>query len=445
MSPDHLKKESIAYNLLRVYARFLHNVYYEEVCIVGTENIPVDEPVIFAPNHQNALMDALAVLIYQKKQPVFMARADIFKKPTVKTILTFLKILPVFRIRDGKENLLNNDDTYGVALDVLKAYQPVGIMPEGNHGEQRRLRPLKKGIVRFAIQAQQEFGKRGIVHIVPVGIDYSHYSKLRSKLLVVYGKPIRVDEYLEGYTENQNRTLFDMLERLSEEMAPNMINIDSDTYYDTIYQLKTMFEVEWQVRKGFEANFYGTFKAGKIISDRLVEIAKTQPSEMDGIKAEVDEYTALLKRNKLSAYALETPHPKWNALAFDVLRYLLFLPFFAAASVFHAIPYFTSMHYSQKSKDPQFVSSFRFVLLLLSLFLYYLILLLIPMPIILKIGILVSMPLFGVLSVDYYYGVKELVAKIKFWAMERANHPDAFRVRTLRKVLANKIENYMQS
>ena len=36
---------------------------YSEISIVGKENIPTDGAVIFAPNHTNALMDALSVLI----------------------------------------------------------------------------------------------------------------------------------------------------------------------------------------------------------------------------------------------------------------------------------------------------------------------------------------------------------------------------------------------
>ena len=87
----------------------VHSVFYSEICIINPENVPAKGPVIFAPNHQNALMDALAILLLVDKQPVFMARADIFKKKTVGKILNFLKIIPVFRIRDGVSNLSNNN------------------------------------------------------------------------------------------------------------------------------------------------------------------------------------------------------------------------------------------------------------------------------------------------------------------------------------------------
>ena len=57
-------------------------------------------------------MDALAVLFTHNGQPVFLARADIFKKKMIAAILYFLKILPVYRIRDGFSSLKANDEIF---------------------------------------------------------------------------------------------------------------------------------------------------------------------------------------------------------------------------------------------------------------------------------------------------------------------------------------------
>src|SRR6266498_554685 len=114
MNQRHLYKYSISYALLKKYVNVIHSLFYSEICIINPENVPDKGPVIFAPNHQNALMDALAILLLVDKQPVFMARADIFKQKTVGAILNFLKIIPVFRIRDGASNLANNTQSFGI-------------------------------------------------------------------------------------------------------------------------------------------------------------------------------------------------------------------------------------------------------------------------------------------------------------------------------------------
>ena len=64
-------------------------------------------------------MDPLAVMFSINKQIVFLARADIFKNKIAAKFLHFLKILPVFRIRDGKENLNNNDLTFDVSYNFV--------------------------------------------------------------------------------------------------------------------------------------------------------------------------------------------------------------------------------------------------------------------------------------------------------------------------------------
>ena len=235
MNSDHLFAHSKQYNFLRRITSLYHSVFYEEICVLNADNIPVGDPVIFTPNHQNALMDALAIIYTTDKQPVFMARADIFKKDTVKKILTFLKIIPVYRIRDGIEALSNNDETFELAFKVLKNGGAIGIMPEGNHGDQRRLRPLKKGVARLSIQAQELLENKASIKIVPVGLEFSTYQGFRGNLVVNFGKPIEVKDFLEEYKSNSAKGLQSMRTRLTNDLKSLMINIDTDEFYSTIY------------------------------------------------------------------------------------------------------------------------------------------------------------------------------------------------------------------
>jgi len=133
MGKENIEKYSAGYALLKSVAGFWHNnVFYRKVIVLGRENIKPNDHVIFAPNHQNALMDALAVLFTHKGQPIFLARADIFKKKTIASILYFLKILPVYRIRDGFSSVKGNDEIFAKTIDVLKNKNGLVILPEGN-------------------------------------------------------------------------------------------------------------------------------------------------------------------------------------------------------------------------------------------------------------------------------------------------------------------------
>jgi 1-acyl-sn-glycerol-3-phosphate acyltransferase len=54
---------SLGYWFLKQYVRFASWLIHKKTLVVGKENIPKDKPLIFAPNHQNALSDPMAVCL----------------------------------------------------------------------------------------------------------------------------------------------------------------------------------------------------------------------------------------------------------------------------------------------------------------------------------------------------------------------------------------------
>lgn len=147
---------SLGYEILRIFVEFFFRAFYRKVEVRNKELVPENAPVILAPNHQNALMDALALIMTLHGQIVFLARADIFRKRILAKFLHFINIMPVYRIRDGAENLSQNDEIFDATQVILKDRQRLCLMPEGNHGDKRKLRPLVKGIFRIAFMAQKE-------------------------------------------------------------------------------------------------------------------------------------------------------------------------------------------------------------------------------------------------------------------------------------------------
>ena len=170
--------------------------FYRKVIILNRDRKPRDGHLIFAPVHQNALMDALALLYHLKEQPVFLARSDIFRKPFVARILYTMKILPIFRIRDGISALKNNDATFLKTIDVIKNKNGLALLPEGLHEGKRRLKPLKKGIARIAFQAEEAFDFSLDIKIIPIGLDYGKYNQFRTTLIVNYGHPSPSQHYM---------------------------------------------------------------------------------------------------------------------------------------------------------------------------------------------------------------------------------------------------------
>lgn len=401
MGKENIEKYSAGYALLKTVAGFWHNnVFYRKVIILGRENINQVDHVIFAPNHQNALMDALAVLFTNKNQNVFLARADIFKRKSIAAILYFLKILPVYRIRDGFSSLKGNDEIFTKTIDVLKNKNGLVILPEGDHAGFRRLRQLKKGICRVAFQSDEATGFTLKIKIIPVALDFSNYSRFRQVLTVEYGKPIEVSEYFDLYMASPERALNELRSRLSDEMKGIMIHIEEEDY-EAIDELRSMVN----------GRFSDDIRNPKLFRDRALV------NKMKGLKAsDPSLYSkicslSLLVKNKAKElntdYRLleKKKHPLGWLIA-GMIGIIITFPLFIYGNIFNLTFLEIPNLQIRKIKDPQFHSSIRYAISLILAFVFlplYLILsLLIFSPIWLGFLIFLTLPMSGLFAWNYF-------------------------------------------
>lgn len=228
------------YTFLRPYVDWMFRRSYRRIQYVGKENIPTDGACIFSPNHSNALCDAMAILTINSSRKVFVARADIFKNPRQAKLLKWLKIMPINRIRDGVDEVMHNDETINNAVATLRDGVPFCILPEGTHRPMHSLLPLRKGIFRIALRANELFGHVKPVYIVPVGLEYGDYYHLWDDLTVNIGKPINVTQFVK---EHPDLDYPQLIMALREELTLRMRELimwvpDDENYEQNIIQLQ---------------------------------------------------------------------------------------------------------------------------------------------------------------------------------------------------------------
>lgn len=208
--------------------RFALLCFFRKVKVEGLENIPKDTPIIIAPNHQNALIDALLAVCFLPPLIHFLTRSDVFNKWT-NPLLSWMKMMPIYRIRDGYSKLSQNDAVFEACREIFKKSKSVLIFPEGNHGEHHFLRPLTKGTSRLAFQSQEHLEQA--LKVVPIGINYFSHRNPRSTVLIAVGKPIEVNEYLAEYRENNPKGLMSLRDRISEGMKETLVIPDETEDY----------------------------------------------------------------------------------------------------------------------------------------------------------------------------------------------------------------------
>lgn len=420
MKEKPIDRWSFRYTSFKFYTSLCYRIFYRTIQVKFRERIPKGVPVIFAPNHQNALMDALAVLYTSGHDVVFVARADVFKNPVLARIFHLFKIYPIYRIRDGVGEMSKNEEIFQKAIDVLdRGKCPFGIMPEGNHGDKRRLRMLVKGIFRIAFRAQEKYETGEGVQIVPVGIDYSHYSNFGSKILIIYGHPVSVGKYFQHYHEDAAKGINIFRDVLANEMRRYMIDIQTETYYNTFLALRVIFNRNMRELAGIrEADLYSRFVADKQMIAMLNQCLEQQPERIAALDRTVSEYMAGIDRLNIRDWVFAHRGMSVAGLLLLSLPMLLMLPVFIYGWINNIIPWKLPLLVTGKIKDVQFHSSVKMVI---GIFLF-------PIMYLIQSGIfallagswqaslvyLASLPLSGWLAYTYYLGWKKLRALWKF-------------------------------
>ncbi len=265
------------YSIIKAVVKFAFKNYYSSITIKGKENIPYGGRYIIAPNHQNAFLDALAVLYFQQGQIVFLSRADVFRRGWIFRLLSFLKIMPVYRGIDGVQNLEKNQEIFQKSVDALLDGVPLCLMAEGTHNNKHQLLPFQKGMFRIAFAAQKQLNKEP-VFILPVGIDYDDYVNPGHALIINIGKPISVLAYMEQYKENEAIAINQLKEETFGCVSSVMHNIRTSLYYESFYEMSRFCSVVICKKEKLSCSAWNRFTARKAIT-KILDLLEQKNAE----------------------------------------------------------------------------------------------------------------------------------------------------------------------
>lgn len=338
------------YKLLFFYARFCFRLFYPNICIQGKEKIPRNASVIFVSNHQNSMIDPLAILFSVGYPIYFLARADIFKKRFVAKILRWLKLIPVYRIRDGIDSMSNNEATFQLSAELLLSNRSICLFPEGVHSKYKRLQSLKKGFGRIVMQALTMNKNNKPIYVQPIGIDYSNYHQQGSDLVLNFGEPIDVRRYYSLYQDNAINALSQLRKELSSAIKSLMIHVEpqQDYYFILNYariKAKSDLQLQSELLKHLSRKEIAwlQFSTIKTIVEELNYMCDKEPAKFEELK----------KENAMMPSSHELHHSAGDkALWQKAVAVIAFVLNFAPVTV--------ARHYAGTVKDPQFESSLKY-------------------------------------------------------------------------------------
>lgn len=165
-------------------------------------------PILLAANHPNSFLDAI-ILASLFKSPVYsLARGDVFAGKCISKILASLKMLPVYRISEGTENLETNYVTFNACQKLFKENKIVLIFSEGRSTNEWRLRHLKKGTARLALEA---WNNDIPLRVLPLGINYSSFRSFGKNVFINFGTFISKDDFQSQPSSGKSIVSFNTL------------------------------------------------------------------------------------------------------------------------------------------------------------------------------------------------------------------------------------------
>lgn len=300
---------------VRLYIKLGLFFYYKKIDVYNAEHIPKNKPVLLLSNHQNALLDALIIGTHCKRFPWFLTRASVFEKPLIAKLLKRLQMLPVYRVRDGWNNLSSNKAVFQACSEKLKQEEMVAVFPEGNHSLKRTVRPLSKGFSRIVFDTLHTYPETNL-ELLPIGLNYQNAVNYADSVALYFGETIAAKDFV---FENRHKGVVKLKAEVQSRISQLTTHISSEDYDKTIKTLKNL-----------DVNFLNPKLVNKCIAGHISinELKKTKSSSLlkKGLKV-------LLICNSVLPYLV------WKFIAEPKIKDLEFISTFRFAIAITLVPF----------------------------------------------------------------------------------------------------------
>jgi len=168
--------------ILKFFIRLALSIFCKEVHVKNKHLLDTKGPLFIIANHPNSFLDAIIIGSYYNRRVYFLARGDVFEKKVYRFFLNALNMIPVYRLREGKEFLHLNDYAIRKSIQLISEGESVLIFIEGVCVNDHQLQPFKKGTARI-LEGLHQLNVFPIIHIA--GIGYNNFRGIGKKVNLI--------------------------------------------------------------------------------------------------------------------------------------------------------------------------------------------------------------------------------------------------------------------
>ena len=342
-----------------IYRIFFRHFY------VNYQKFNLKKPTILVSNHNNAFIDPIIfpALIFERLY--FIVRGDIFNTKIKHWLLWNLGQIPMFRIRDGVDNLKLNESSFDLCYDLLAKNKNILIFPEGDCVQEKRLRGLKRGTARMAFGAVEKHGWDIDLQLLPTMNNYTYPREFRTEVMTNVGEGIPLKDYRELYEQNENKALSKLSNDLEVAMKALYVHIDNKEDDTLFEQLASMKRNENQVSAiPWRKNTGQRFEMEKGLAEKINALNISNASEKTELILKTSAYFKKLRDLNISDNVVTKNSP--NIFLGWIVAVLGF-PIYTAGILLNIFQFQLAKHIADKKiKQKIFQNSIRFGVLLFS-------------------------------------------------------------------------------
>ncbi len=359
------RRFSIGYFILEPPVKLGLRVFYRHYGTMGLDNFPsVDKPTILIANHQNGMMDPFMICAFAPRQLHWLTRADVFKSPLVYKFLTHINMLPIYRERDKVADIGDkNEAIFQECYSRIAAGNTICLFPEGNHNHVKHLRTLKKGAARLAFGTLETKGRDLDIQIIPVGLEYSAFNLFRSSLLLNFGAPIPIQDYLEQYEQNAALGITGCVRDMHTRLSDSIIDIKSSKLIDLCENSRYMANEQMLAQLNLNSSLENDFIAYQSQVKKLQSLEGLHDDKLASLSEMSVKFKELLDERNIRLEVHEKASRNLGQHPLLVLALILMFPLALIGLILNGLPaYLIHEFVKHKVKDIHFKSSIMFFL-----------------------------------------------------------------------------------
>lgn len=194
----------------------------------------IDEPGILVTNHWNGIFDFLIAQIASPRWASFLVDMRFTRIPGTRFFFRILRGCPILRKRPSRTQQLSIYES--LARRLLQGGW-VCLFPEGPSMDRSSLGPLKPGMARLALLAEEKAGWGLQLKIYVLGLNYENAAVGRSNVYAKWGRVLKVADYRELFLKSPQDAELAIKNDVSEALRNVVIQADSIQKLEEAHQV----------------------------------------------------------------------------------------------------------------------------------------------------------------------------------------------------------------